>query len=553
MRPQKIKVGLLIDNFIVPAWIYESIKRIIESNYATMTLIVKNESSDERKIDLRNLQYLAYNLYRKIENKYHKLTPNAFSQKNISDVIKKIPILNVEPLLKRDGCSINEPDIYSISSYQLDVCIKFGFKNLQGDILRIPNFGVWTFGNSDNLDDTNLLAGVWEVIEDKCTTSITLNMLTESNEKKHILYQSFSSTHKTINKNQNLAYWKAVSFIPRKLKELYDTNGKNVWENINKLNNQTAHCNSTQPINAPSNIKFIHYLFKRYFKKIGEKLWNLSNHEKWILLYNFSKGIEFNKISSSGFHYKEIVPPKGKFWADPFVFYRGNGKYFIFFEEYVYKKKKAHISVMELVNAEKTSEPQIVLEKPYHLSYPFIFNDGEDIYMIPETCGNKTIEIYKCISFPDKWEFQMNLMQNIQAVDATICNYNNKYWLFVNIKENNGASIWDELFLFYSKELLTNNWYSHPQNPIVSDVRLARPAGRIFEHKGKLYRPSQDCSCSYGYATNINEIITLNEYEYSERKITTISPKWNNKVIGVHTFSYSNNLFVIDAKYKRKK
>ena len=82
--------------------------------------------------------------------------------------------------------------------------------------------------------------------------------------------------------------------------------------------------------------------------------------------------------------------------------------------------------------------------------------------------------------------------------------------MFTNIKENEGASSFDELFLFYADELLTNHWKPHPKNPVVSDVKSARPAGSLFFYNNKLYRPSQDCSFRYGYATVINEIIEMN-------------------------------------------
>ena len=37
-----------------------------------------------------------------------------------------------------------------------------------------------------------------------------------------------------------------------------------------------------------------------------------------------------------------------------------------------------------------------------------------------------------------------------------------------------------------------------------SDVRLARGAGSVFEKAGRLIRPSQDCSVSYGFALILN-------------------------------------------------
>ena len=57
------------------------------------------------------------------------------------------------------------------------------------------------------------------------------------------------------------------------------------------------------------------------------------------------------------------------------------------------------------------------------------------------------------------------------------------------------------------RNFLTNKWTPHPENPIVTDIRTARPGGKIFIQDGKIYRPSQDCSIRYGRALNMNQII----------------------------------------------
>ncbi|HXL58312.1 MAG TPA: hypothetical protein VN958_18750 [Chitinophagaceae bacterium] len=550
MPSDRIKVGLLIDSFFVPAWIYETLKRIIETNYATISLVVKMQIEKPKKNPSKNFHYLAYNLYRKIENKFIKLKYDAFFSINIIDLINDVPLLKVQSYKKESFEYLEENDIQLINSYGLDVCIKLSSENLIGAIFSCAKFGVWAYEQGKHFVYTGTSAGVWEVIEEVCETEIALKMLSKDAEEGNILYQSFSSTNVAINKNQNIACWKAVSFIPRKLKELYETKGEDFLENVKKKN-QDIEFNNKRQNTPPKNARFVTFLFKRYFKWTKKKIWNFFNLEQWLLLYNFNKINEFPEFPLSAYH--EIIPTKDRFWADPCIFSTDDEKYFIFFEEYIYKKKKAHISVTELDKRGKISQPKIVLEKPYHLSYPFVFNEGTDIYMIPETSENKTIEIYKCISFPYKWAFQMNLMENIHAVDATIHYQDNMFWLFVNIIENNGASAWDELFLFYSDKLLTTNWQPHPQNPVISDVRSARPAGRIFTHEGKLYRPSQDSSCTYGYATNMNEVLVLNATEYSERKVTTLFPKWNKKVTAVHTFSFNDALAVIDARFKRRK
>ncbi len=199
------------------------------------------------------------------------------------------------------------------------------------------------------------------------------------------------------------------------------------------------------------------------------------------------------------------------------------------------------------------SDPEVVLDKPYHLSYPFIFEHESELYMIPESAENRTVELYKCVDFPLRWEFQMNLMEQVTAVDATLIFHQDKWWMFANITENEGASSWDELFLFSSDDLFSQNWTPHPLNPIVSDCKSSRPAGKIFIESGTLYRPSQNCSNHYGYGFNISEITTLNDEHYAETIVSKVTPDWDKNIIGTHTFNRAGSLHIIDAIYKRRK
>ncbi|MEQ1516354.1 MAG: hypothetical protein ABL931_07700, partial [Usitatibacteraceae bacterium] len=197
--------------------------------------------------------------------------------------------------------------------------------------------------------------------------------------------------------------------------------------------------------------------------------------------------------------------------------------------------------------------PVTVLDRPYHLSYPFIFEFENNTYMIPETLANRSIELYKCTEFPHKWEFQKFLMQNCLAVDSTLFNWHGKWWLFANQVETVGASTWDELFLYYSASPTSDDWIPHPGNPIVSDARSARPAGRLFMHNQRIYRPSQNCSGHYGYGFNICEITKLTETEYEEIVVTKVTPNWDKDVISTHTFNYEDGLTVVDCQIRRRK
>jgi hypothetical protein len=145
-------------------------------------------------------------------------------------------------------------------------------------------------------------------------------------------------------------------------------------------------------------------------------------------------------------------------------------------------------------------------------------------------------------------------MENVSAVDTTLFFYNNKWWLFTSLDQTgniSGSST--ELFLFFTDDIFSDKWESHPDNPIVSDVRTARPAGKLFIHKDKIYRPSQNCTGRYGIGFNVSQVTKLTENEYSETLISETKPLWDFKLKGTHTFNSDKDFTVIDVYSYRKR
>ena len=151
-------------------------------------------------------------------------------------------------------------------------------------------------------------------------------------------------------------------------------------------------------------------------------------------------------------------------------------------------------------------------------------------------------------------------MREVVAVDATLVEHAGKWWLFANIKENEGASDCDELFLFHAATPVSENWVPHPLNPVISNARQARPAGNCFSHDGMLIRPSQESSRSfsnkisssaYGNKLIFNEIVELSESNYREERIAAVAPDWNDRLVAIHTFNRAGTLNTADAKLWR--
>jgi hypothetical protein len=292
----------------------------------------------------------------------------------------------------------------------------------------------------------------------------------------------------------------------------------------------------------------ITYLKKpRLLQRVWEKFLSYFFFEQWILMLSTSASY----TSPNWDDFKPLMPPNSHDWADPFLWMH-DGRRYIFIEELPHATQRGHIACLELDEHLNIVSKTIVLERPYHLSYPFLFVYDGQLYMMPETKSNRAIELYKCVHFPNKWEFEKTLMPDVKAVDATLINKDGKWWLFVNIEEEGGSS-WDTLYLFFADNPLTDQWTRHPRNPIVKNVNTARPAGYILIQNGTIIRPSQDCSVRYGYATNFNRITVLTEADYGENRERTFKPPVRGNVLGTHTWNELENVKVIDATLRRRK
>lgn len=537
MLKNKISIAVFLNETIVPVWIHHAISQIQKSDYAEIKCFIIEQSfyaKSNRKNNNRRTTLLDF--YKRFDSKLFKIKNNPLLKKNLT--FFNIPIFSGNSL---NGLSNNEIND-KIKSNNIDVIVKFSNYNLGESNFSLPKYGVWYF-------DFTEATGFWEVMFNKPETECLLKIQTQDNHSEQILYSSYTLTDvNSVTKNASKIYWKASLFVPRKLKELFLFGEESFFTSLREFNQPQAFLNHQNP-HKYSNTYLFFLLLKHIIYYAKERVDQLFYKNQWQLQFLIH---EKDMLQTDIKKFKRIIPPKDRFWADP-DFIKINGKYYIFFEEYLYSEKKARISYFTLNENGDISPPKKIISNKYHMSFPFIFKFEDNVYMIPETSENRTIELYQCVTFPDKWELVKVLMNNIIALDTNLFYYKRKWWLFTNIEEVEGATKNDELFLFFADDFRTENWIPHPQNPIISDVKRARPAGNIFRIKNNIYRPSQNCSKHYGYGCNINEIVKLNEKEYSEKIIEKILPNWDRKYTGVHTFNSKEDFTIIDVSVDRRK
>lgn len=546
MFSRPLRVGLLIDSLEQPLWVRRIVGEIINSEFANVALIVRNLSGGKAadgfaKKLWKNRNHLLYAAYTKFDNRFSHCEPDAFKKVSIEDLLDATPIIEVTPISQKFSDEISDDDFRLIQKFDLDVAIRFGFRILKGRILEIARYGIWSYHHDDGMIYRGSPPGFWEVMEDNPVTGSMLQILNEQLDNGTVIYRSWAPTVNrfSVKKNTNNYYWKSAAFMMRQLKALHETG--TVPES-----NGFAVPYSNRLFKTPGNGEMFRLSLGLTARAAKRAVAKVATKEIWQLAYRFRSSAADSNTALYKFKY--LVPPKGRFWADPFPVKSGD-RYFVFFEEFLFDTGKAHISAIELKAGEAPSAATTVLERPYHLSYPYVFEYRGQTYMVPESGANGTVELYRATSFPHEWELETVLLEAKNPTDASLIEIEGRWWMFVNIEEPGVLVNWEELHLFHAATP-HGPWTPHSLNPIKSDVRNSRPAGRPFFENGVLYRPAQDCSKRYGYATVINEITNINPASYAEKEVARINPSWAKNIIGTHTFNRADDLTVVDCLVK---
>ena len=478
------------DRRVQPRWVIDAFLRIAASEFAEIVFIQAHQEAAKRSP-------LAWRLYQSLDRSVFGADPS-----DELDLVDCVPHGN--------------------SAADLDVAFALGdYDDTQLD--GIARYGVWRFA----------IDGVREVAEGLPLTGSSLQVRLHAGASPRLAYQSWSRTYTlSVARNRDALLKKSAEFGWRALRELH-RNGEGWLEQCRTVEPQARNATTL----GASQIARIG---SRIAARGIEKALTV---EQWFLAWSF----ENKSIPGDLAGFTRLMPPKDRYWADPFVLEK-NGRYFIFFEDLPFAAGKAHISMIEVTRDKGATPPVKVLERDYHLSYPFLVEQDGELYMIPETGRNRTVEAYRCIDFPLRWRLERVLLDGVRLVDATFHRGADRWWMFANAAAGGSRMFDDELHLFHAPSLL-GDWKPHPRNPVKSDVHGSRPAGALFEMDGKLYRPAQDGAPSYGHGIIVNEVIALGgpEGRFEERVAARIRPEWRPDLVGTHTLQRGPGITAIDA------
>jgi hypothetical protein len=284
---------------------------------------------------------------------------------------------------------------------------------------------------------------------------------------------------------------------------------------------------------------------------LARRVGRLGSRERWFVAIHEEAPSATGKAIVADPHdtaFTLLQPPPGREWADPFLVAGPNGP-LLFAEEWVRSRGRARIVVLDRSGDGSLVTARPVLDLDQHVSYPFVFEWQNDWYLLPQRDG-ESLELYRATHFPDSWTWDRTLLAE-RAADATLVGHDGRWWLFT-ARPGPGGRTADELHVYIATSPL-GPWRAHPRNPVVSDVRTARPGGAFFRHAGRLYRPAQDGGPTYGYALVVMRVDRLDENGYAETCVQRIEPTWRPSMIATHTLNSLGELTVIDAAIRESR
>src|SRR5512146_3198285 len=109
-------------------------------------------------------------------------------------------------------------------------------------------------------------------------------------------------------------------------------------------------------------------LFRRLIRKVDKTVASWFFIDQWIILAGGAR--DYRELDWRSL--APLIPPTDRYWGDPFPWQRDGCRY-VFIEEKLYGTGRGRIACLELDASGALLSQQVALERPYHLSYPFLF------------------------------------------------------------------------------------------------------------------------------------------------------------------------------------
>ncbi len=529
-----LRFAILCDGLRMPKWQARCVESLLGDGAAELKALFRIDEPPVVRTRARRLRHyrtmIRTNLLWRIHSKFFvEPRVDAMGTIDASHLVGQVPCLSFKTKKRGHKEWFFDEDIERIRALNLDFILRFSGGILLGDFLESARYGVWSFHHGDERHFRGRPPGFWELATGSSTVGVILQRISRRLDGGLVLHRGLFPVHPFVAAgthagNLDQILYGAAHFPSTVCREIQRHGFRFEPDRDPTLG---------QVYSLPSNRAMLRY-GSRIVRNLIETI--PTHHKLTKPRWTIGIGRLTPKEAVSGASPREVRwldNPRGKeaFRADPFALRQGKTTTIVF-EEFEFGQERGRISASVLDERDvEVAYHADILPEACHLSYPFVFEHDGVKYCIAESHEARRAMLYRSSDFPGCWEKHAVLFDDFAAVDSTLHHDGETWWLFCTDHAGGDNT---HLHIWFADELC-GPWTPHPLNPVKCDVTCSRPAGRLFEVDGRLYRPAQDCAGGYGRAIAINEIQLLSRDDFRERKVARLRCQDRR---GMHTISF---------------
>lgn len=551
---RKTRVGVLLDSTWCDAHLFSIIEELAKSGEIELFYLLNFYPSQSRresmrvifgKIRVRGLRrvlnLIAFRRWARLEKKLSALfMPVVRMQKGRGDIspISHAGVVPLHPEISRSGyvARYSDGDVAAVESLELDLMIRGNVGTiLRGSILGAAKEGILSFHHGDNRWNRGVPPGFWEVYHGKATTGFVIQVLTEDLDGGRVIFRGNLRTARTWAANVAKLNRDSYPYMAKIVTD-YAKSGELPAPEIGVPYGGAL-------FRAPSVAQLGVYLIRSLYRAIPPLV------SRVVLRQRLRWGVAFvqrtwpEAILGKG---TRVANPHGRYLADPFVVKRDD-RTVCFVEDYTYQTKISCISAVELKGPSSYEFLGPVIQEDFPMSFPYVFEYQDGLYMVPETRHAKAVRLYRCVEFPMNWRYERDLVSDIYTVDSMVFEWADHWWLFTNssLSENAGCS--SRLEAYHTDDPISGEWKPHERNPLIVDSTIARNAGILRLEDGRLVRCRQRPGFrTYGHALSLALISELSPASFEEHLIGEVSPDFFPNLVSCHHLHGNTEYTVYD-------
>lgn len=511
--PRSLRFAALLDSESLERWQATAIQSVLRDGIATLVAVVY--SDDEQLAERANASKLS-RLFRPPERE---------------------SIGSVREFLEAQGIAaeIRSGPTADLADLRLDFILYLGFGEVDERFGAQAVHGLWLYRFGASNGKPNYPPGVWEIIDGEPVTLGSLCQITGKTAAVVLRYGAFQTISHAPHPNADRLLREAALW-PAHVSRL-------IAQGESSRDRRTIGLSERTSPQIPAILTQVRFVWALLRNKVL-RLPNLFYDDSWnvaIVDQPIHAFLAPNDRLEASWHPNHDA---SVYLADPMGAIV-DGTPVVLCEAYDFKSELGSIVRLGSVGARWLPAITPAIPSNVHSSYPYLFEAGGDLFCVPETHQSNEVAMYQVEASGSEYRRVQTLIAAGRYLDPTVFRHDGLWWLFCTDADRGEHS---HLLAYHATEL-GGDWTAHPLNPLKIDVRSARPAGTPFTHMGRLYRPSQDCSRTYGGAVTINEIIRLTPTEFVEEVAAKLQPLSRSRYnSGIHTLSRFGDRTLIDGK-----